>query len=224
MLDKKKFHIAPSILSANFARLEDEVKAITKARADLIHIDVMDGVFVPNLTIGPLVIKAIRSHSTLPFDVHLMIVEPEKHIEAFALSGADIITFHYEAVTHIDSIIAKIRSYNKKVGISIVPSTNEENLRHILPLVDLVLVMSVNPGFGGQKFLDYALLKVKNLSKLIKETGSKALIEVDGGVNPQTARDCFNAGADTLVAGTAVFKGGAKHYQANIAALKAAAG
>lgn len=220
MQKANKIVISPSILSADFSDLGNEVKAITSAGADMIHIDVMDGRFVPNLTIGPLVVKSIRKHSDLPFDVHLMIVEPEKYISDFRDAGADIITVHYETCPHLDRTIAQIKQTGAKAGVSIVPSTPESVLEYILPLVDLVLVMSVNPGFGGQKFIPYSLEKIRNLRRMIDKTGKHIMLQVDGGVNAETIRDVIEAGADTVVAGNAVFSGGPSKYADNIKALR----
>ncbi|NDF11558.1 MAG: ribulose-phosphate 3-epimerase [Proteobacteria bacterium] len=220
--NQNKIKIAPSILSADFACLGDEVANITKAGADYIHVDVMDGHFVPNLTIGPLVVKAVRPHTHLPLDVHLMIEPPEPYIEAFASAGADIITVHAEAVTHLDRVIAQIKSLKKKAGVSIVPSTPPDVLDYVLPLVDLVLVMSVNPGFGGQQFIPYSLEKLRELRYMIDETGRDIDLEVDGGINPQTAGLVVEAGANVLVAGSAVFGGDPKRYASNIQALRSA--
>jgi ribulose-phosphate 3-epimerase len=215
-----KIQISPSILSADFANLEAEIKAIDAAGADLIHIDVMDGRFVPNLTIGPVVIKSLRKHTKKPFDVHLMIVEPEKYISDFRDSGADIITVHYEACPHLDRTIAQIKQTGALAGVSIVPSTPESVLQYILPQVDLVLVMSVNPGFGGQKFIPYSLEKIQNIRHMINATGKQIMLQVDGGVTPENIKHVLDAGADTIVAGSAVFNGGASNYAKNIAALR----
>lgn len=213
--------IAPSILSANFAQLGEEVRAVTDAGAGYIHIDIMDGHFVPNLTIGPDVVKAIRSYSVLPFDVHLMVTHPDQYIEAFAKAGADIITVHAESVVHLDRTVHLIRSLGKKVGVSIVPSTPPSVLDYILPEIDLVLVMTVNPGFGGQHFIFSQLEKIRLIRQRIDAIpGNKVIdLEVDGGITPETASRAVEAGADVLVAGSATFKGGSQHYAANIAAL-----
>lgn len=213
-----KIKIAPSILSCNFANLGEEIKSVTAAGADYIHLDVMDGSFVPNITFGAPVIKMARSCSELPFDTHLMINNPERHIEAFANAGSDVITVHAEAVTHLDRIIAQIHSHGKKAGVSIVPSTHESVLDYIMDKVDLILVMTVNPGFGGQEFLHSQLHKIEKVRNMIKKTGRNIDLEVDGGINPETAKLAINAGANVLVAGTAVF--GTKDYKTNIQKLR----
>jgi ribulose-phosphate 3-epimerase len=215
-----KLKISPSILSADFAKLGQEVAAISAAGADMIHIDVMDGHFVPNITIGPQVVKALRPHSTLPFDVHLMIAPADPYLEAFAQAGADIISIHPEAGPHLHRSLQTIRSLGKKAGVVLNPSTHESVLSHIIDMVDLILVMSINPGFGGQSFLETQLPKIQALRKMIDATGRDIMLEVDGGVNSTTAQYCIDAGADTLVAGTAVFQGGPSAYSANIAALR----
>jgi len=199
--------IAPSILSADFAKLGAELKAITDAGADYIHIDVMDGSFVPNITIGNEVVKALRGHSALPFDVHLMINNPDIHVKNFADAGADIITIHAEVVTHLDRSLALIKSFGKKAGVSLVPSTSENVLDYVMDKVDLILVMTVNPGFGGQKFLSSQLTKIKNIREKITKSGRKIDLQVDGGINAETARLVIAAGADVLVSGSYVFGG-----------------
>lgn len=212
--------IAPSILSADFARLGEEVRAIDAAGADWIHIDVMDGHYVPNLTIGPGVIKALRPHTKKPFDVHLMITPVDPYIEAFRDAGADIITAHPEAGPHFHRTVQAIRATGAKAGAALNPSTPEAVLDYVLEELDVILVMSVNPGFGGQSFIDSQLRKIAALRTRIDAMGLETLVEVDGGVNPDTARQCRDAGAHALVAGTAVFKGGAEAYAGNIAALR----
>lgn len=212
--------IAPSILSADFARLGEEVAALTKAGADMIHIDVMDGHYVPNLTIGPGVVKALRPHTTLPFDVHLMIAPVDALVPAFAEAGADIITFHPEATPHPHRTARLIRSLGKKVGVSLNPGSPIELIDYLWDELDLILVMTVNPGFGGQSFLPAMLPKIAALRMKIAQRGRPILLEVDGGINRDTAADAVAAGADTLVAGNAVFAGGAGEYERNIGALR----
>jgi ribulose-phosphate 3-epimerase len=212
--------IAPSILSADFAKLGAEIEAIEAAGADWIHVDVMDGHFVPNITIGPAVVKALRPHGKKPFDVHLMISPVDPYIEAFAQAGADHITVHPEAGPHIHRSLQLIRSLGKKAGVVLNPGTPIEAIDNLMDLADLILIMSVNPGFGGQSFIDSQLKKIEQARKRIDQTGRDIALEVDGGINPQTARRAVAAGATVLVAGTAVFQGGPSCYAANIAALK----
>jgi ribulose-phosphate 3-epimerase len=197
--------ISPSILSADFARLGAEVEAIDQAGADWVHVDVMDGRFVPNMTIGPLVVKALRRITKLPLDVHLMIVEPERYVEDFAQAGADIITVHAEACMHLHRVLQQIRGLGKKAGVSLNPHTPEDVIRYVLELTDLVLVMSVNPGFGGQEFIPAVLPKISRIRDMIAASGRSIHLEVDGGVKPGIAKQVIQAGADVLVAGSAVF-------------------
>lgn len=197
--------ISPSILSADFANLESEVKKISKSGVDYIHIDVMDGNFVPNLTLGPPIIKSIRKHSSIPFDVHLMINNPENYIDDYVDAGADIITFHYEATKHVDRLINQIKSKNVKVGISILPSTNEDILNYILEKIDLVLVMTVNPGFGGQEFISSQIQKIKNIRQMISSINKDIILSVDGGINDITAKLVYDAGADMVISGSYIF-------------------
>lgn len=210
--------VAPSILSADFARLAEEVAAVEAAGADWLHVDVMDGRFVPNITIGPPVVKALRKVTKLPLDVHLMIVEPERYVDAFAEAGADTITVHVEACTHLQRTLCHVKSLGKRAGVTLNPSTSEEALRYVMDVADQVLVMSVNPGFGGQSFLRSQLRKVAAIKKMIDASGRAIDIEIDGGITKDTAPDAIAAGARILVAGNAVFN--AKDYGAAIASLR----
>ncbi len=212
--------IAPSILSADFAKLGEEVRAIDEAGADWIHIDVMDGHFVPNLTIGPGVVKALRPHSAKPFDVHLMIAPVDHFLEAFAEAGADIITVHPEAGPHLHRTVQRIKGLGKKAGVSLNPATPAKALDYVLEDIDLVLVMSVNPGFGGQKFIANQLKKIEAVANRIAKEALDVAIEVDGGIDAATARQAVDAGATALVAGTAAFRGGPDQYAGNIRALR----
>ena len=212
--------ISPSILAADFARLGEEVRAIDEAGADWIHVDVMDGHFVPNITIGPGVVKALRPHSAKPFDVHLMISPIDLFLDAFAAAGADIITVHPEAGPHLHRTIQRIKGLGKKAGVSLNPATPAKMLDYVLEEIDLVLVMSVNPGFGGQKFITNQLKKIEAIANRIAKERLKVEVEVDGGIDGETARQAVAAGATVLVAGTAAFRGGPSSYAANIKALR----
>jgi ribulose-phosphate 3-epimerase len=212
--------ISPSILAADFARLGEEARAVEAAGADWLHVDVMDGHFVPNITIGPDVVKALRPHVSIPMDVHLMIAPVDPYLEAFRAAGADLITIHPEAGPHLNRSLKHIRQIGAKAGVAFDPSTPPEVIEWMLDDVDLVLVMSINPGFGGQSFMPSQLSKIARLRQMIDASGRDIIIEVDGGVTPQTAGSCLEAGANALVAGTAVFRGGPQAYAGNIRALK----
>lgn len=213
-----KIKISPSILSADFANLQKAVQDITKAGADYIHIDVMDGSFVPPITIGSDVVKSLKNHTHLPFDVHLMINNPNSHIENFAKAGADIITIHAEAVNHLHRSVTNIKKLGVKAGVSIVPSTSEDVLDYVMDEIDLILIMSVNPGYGGQKFIKSQLEKIRNCRQKIINSGRNIELEVDGGINDVTAKHAIKAGADVLVAGSYVF--GASDYKKAISILR----
>lgn len=221
-MTQQPIRIAPSILSADFARLGEEVRAITEAGADYIHIDVMDGHFVPNITFGPVVVNAVRSYSDKPFDVHLMIEPADPYIEAFAKAGADIITVHAEAGPHLHRSLQHIKSLGVKAGVSLTPTTPPDCLNYVSDIVDLVLVMTVNPGFGGQAFIPSQLSKIRHIRQLIDATGRQIDLEVDGGVNAKTVKEVIGAGADVLVAGSAVFGGKPEEYAHNIKVLRPA--
>lgn len=197
--------IAPSILSADFAKLGEEIIDVEKGGADFIHVDVMDGHFVPNITIGPLIVEAIRPITKLPLDVHLMIENPDQYIETFAKAGADYITVHVEACRHLHRTIQHIKSFGVKAGVVLNPATPVETIQHILQDIDMVLLMSVNPGFGGQKFIPEVLPKIRKVKEMAEQKGLHIEIEIDGGVNPETAKQCVEAGATVLVAGSAVY-------------------
>ena len=198
--------IAPSILSANFATLAEEIRVVEEAGAHYIHVDVMDGHFVPNITIGPPVVCSIRKATSLPLDVHLMIMEPDRYIPAFVEAGANIVTVHAEAVTHLDRTIEFIRAHNVQAGVALNPATPLAAVEHVLDMLDLVLIMTVNPGFGGQKFIPYTTRKVRRLREMIEDEGYRAVIEVDGGIDVETIAEVVPAGAEVLVAGSAIFR------------------
>jgi ribulose-phosphate 3-epimerase len=219
----RPLRIAPSILSADFAKLGDEVRAIDEAGADWIHIDVMDGHFVPNISFGPVVMASIRTVTKKPFDVHLMIAPVDRYLEAFAKAGADTITLHAEAGPHLDRSLQTVKALGKRAGVALNPATPLDHIRHVLDRLDLILIMTVNPGFGGQAFLASQLPKIKAVRDRIESSGRNVMLEVDGGINPDTAKDAIAAGADVLVAGTAVFEKGGKgraYYASNIARLR----
>ena len=212
--------IAPSLLAADFARLGEEVRAVQAAGADWLHIDVMDGHFVPNITLGPDIVRALKPHATVPMDVHLMIAPVDPFLEAFIEAGADIVSVHPESGPHLNRTLKRIRQLGARAGVVFNPSTSPSVIEWMMDEVDLILVMSINPGFGGQTFMHSQLAKIEALRRMIDASGRDIVLEVDGGVTPETARLCVDAGATALVAGTAVFRGGPDAYAANIAALR----
>jgi len=212
--------IAPSLLAADFARLGEEVRAVQAAGADWLHIDVMDGHFVPNITLGPDIVKALKPHATVPMDVHLMIAPVDPFLEAFIEAGADIVSVHPESGPHLNRTLKRIRQLGARAGVVFNPSTSPSVIEWMMDEVDLILVMSINPGFGGQTFMHSQLAKIEALRRMIDASGRDIVLEVDGGVTAETARQCVDAGATALVAGTAVFRGGPDAYASNIAALR----